>query len=155
MVESGGLLKYNRKRATPAKAGEVTFVLDIQDLATVDRLISDAGCKAVFNQLYDYTVRTGGEVLYDRAVWQGLYGKTAAKKKGMGGLVGNLYKSIKVRTRTCQMHMVNVHVKVVLLERRFVCALDCPLVAPCRVGHLIVLCVCCPPLLSRTTTRAP
>ena len=61
--------------------GEVTFVLDIQDLATVDRLISDAGCKAVFNQLYDYTVRTGGEVLYDRAVWQGLYGKTAAKKK--------------------------------------------------------------------------
>ena len=55
--------------------GEVTFVLDIQDLATIDRLLADAGCRAVFGRLYDYLVRTGGEVLYDRPTWQGLYGK--------------------------------------------------------------------------------
>ena len=56
-------------------AGELTFVLDIQDLATIDRLLADPGCRAVFGEIYAYLVRTGGEVLYDRPVWQGLYGK--------------------------------------------------------------------------------
>ncbi len=54
-------------------AGEVTFVLDIQDLATVDRILADPGCKAVFGKLLDFLGRTGGEVLYDRPKWQKLY----------------------------------------------------------------------------------
>lgn len=61
--------------------GEVTFVLDIVDLATVDRILADARCKAMFGKLFDDLVRTGGEVLYDRAAWQGLYGKAAPKKR--------------------------------------------------------------------------
>ena len=55
--------------------GELTFVLDMQDLATIDRLLADPGCRAVFGKMYENLVRTGGEVLYDRPVWQGLYGK--------------------------------------------------------------------------------
>ena len=62
-------------------AGEMTFVLDIQDLATVDRILADARCRAVFGRLQDDLVRTAGEVLYDRAAWQGLYGKAAPKKR--------------------------------------------------------------------------
>ena len=55
--------------------GELTFVLDIQDLATVDRIMADDGCKAVLGKLIEYTVRTGGDVLYDRPTWQALYGQ--------------------------------------------------------------------------------
>jgi hypothetical protein len=55
--------------------GELTFVLDMQDLATIDRLLADPGCRAVFGKMNEFLVRTGGEVLYDRPVWQGLYGK--------------------------------------------------------------------------------
>ena len=54
-------------------AGEITFVLDVQDLATVDRILADPGCKAVLGKMLDFVVRTGGEVLYDRPTWQGLY----------------------------------------------------------------------------------
>jgi hypothetical protein len=55
--------------------GEVTFILDIQDLATIDRVLADKGLATIFGKLMKDLVRTGGEVLYDRPTWQGLYGK--------------------------------------------------------------------------------
>jgi hypothetical protein len=55
--------------------GEVTFVLDIQNMATVDRILADPGTRAGMAWAYDLLVRTGGEVLYDRPAWQRLYGK--------------------------------------------------------------------------------
>lgn len=55
--------------------GEIVVILDIEDLATIDRVLADEGCQAVFGRLTSYTVRTGGEVLYDRPVWQRLYGQ--------------------------------------------------------------------------------
>ena len=61
--------------------GELTIVLNIENLATIDRVTADARCRASLGKWSDYTVRTGGEVLYDRAVWQGLYGKAAPRKK--------------------------------------------------------------------------
>lgn len=62
-------------RAFNSITGELAFVLDIQDMATIDRLLADTGCREVLGKLYNDTVRTGGEILYDRPVWQGLYGK--------------------------------------------------------------------------------
>lgn len=56
--------------------GEVAFVLDIKDLATVDRIMADPGTRAALGKIYDVFVRTGGEVLYDRPKWEGLYGKS-------------------------------------------------------------------------------
>ena len=57
-------------------AGEVTFVLDMEDMATIDRILADPGLKPVMGRvLYEWMVRVGGEVLYDRPVWQGLYGE--------------------------------------------------------------------------------
>jgi hypothetical protein len=54
--------------------GELVGILDIQDLATVDRILVDPGCRAAFGEFYQLTVRTGGEILFDRPQWQRLYG---------------------------------------------------------------------------------
>lgn len=54
--------------------GELVALLDVQDLATVDRILTDEGCRAVFGELQSLTMRTGGEILFDRPQWQKLYG---------------------------------------------------------------------------------
>ncbi|MBI1299075.1 hypothetical protein GC175_29440 [bacterium] len=55
--------------------GELVALLDIKDLASVDRILADPGCRATFGELYELTVRTGGEILFDRPQWQQLYGR--------------------------------------------------------------------------------
>lgn len=56
-------------------SGEVVSILEVENLATIDRVLADPGCHAAFAKLHAYFARSGGEVLYDRATWQGLYGK--------------------------------------------------------------------------------
>jgi hypothetical protein len=56
-------------------SGEMVFILEVENLATIDRVLSDPGCHAAFAKLHTYFARSGGEVLYDRAKWQGLYGE--------------------------------------------------------------------------------
>jgi hypothetical protein len=56
--------------------GELVMLLDIENMATVDRIISNRAIAPAFSKLTSYVVRTGGEVLYDRPAWQGLYGKS-------------------------------------------------------------------------------
>jgi hypothetical protein len=58
--------------------GEVTFVLDIQDMATVDRILLDPRLKAVLGKLWNMLSPTGGEVPYDRVRWQELYAGSKA-----------------------------------------------------------------------------
>jgi hypothetical protein len=57
--------------------GDVTWVLDVHDMAMIDRIIADPGCKAVLGKALAYLVRIGGEILYDRPMWQGLYGRSS------------------------------------------------------------------------------
>ena len=57
--------------------GELVMILDVADLATVDRILADKGCQAVFGEFYALCVRTGGEILFDRPAWQALYGRTS------------------------------------------------------------------------------
>jgi hypothetical protein len=61
-------------RAYNSMAGEVTFVIDIQDWATVDRIVADPGVRSALGKGTNYLVRTGGEVLFDRPTWQQVYG---------------------------------------------------------------------------------
>jgi len=56
--------------------GELVFVVEIQDMATVDRILADQGTKAALAKIYDAIVRVGGEVMYDRPQWQGIYGRS-------------------------------------------------------------------------------
>lgn len=58
--------------------GELVMILDVADLATVDRILADKGCQAVFGELYALCVRTGGEIFFDRPAWQALYGKSSS-----------------------------------------------------------------------------
>ena len=55
--------------------GELVALLDVDNLAAVDAILADAGCRAAFGKFYALTARTGGEILFDRPVWQALYGK--------------------------------------------------------------------------------
>ena len=57
--------------------GELVMILDVADLATVDRILADKGCQAVFGEFYAVCVRTGGEILFHRPAWQALYGRTS------------------------------------------------------------------------------
>ena len=71
------LLKVEGVRSVQAYnsiAGEVTFVIDIQNLATVDRMLADPGARPALGKAMGYLVRTGGEVLLDRPSWQQTYG---------------------------------------------------------------------------------
>jgi hypothetical protein len=55
--------------------GELVMLLEIENLAAVDRTLSDPGVAAVAGKWLAVAVRTGGEILYDRPAWQGLYGE--------------------------------------------------------------------------------
>ncbi len=55
--------------------GDLTVVLDVENMAAVDTLMADPGCQAVLGKLLGYVVRVGGDVLYDRARWEDLYSK--------------------------------------------------------------------------------
>jgi hypothetical protein len=56
--------------------GELVLILDIAEMAAVDRILADKGCQTVFGEIYALTMRTGGEILFDRPAWQALYGKS-------------------------------------------------------------------------------
>lgn len=53
--------------------GELVLLLDADNMATVDGIMTDSGCRAAFGKFYALTVRTGGEILFDRPAWQALY----------------------------------------------------------------------------------
>ena len=57
--------------------GELVALLDVVNLAAVDNILADPGCRAAFGKFYALTVRSGGEILFDRPAWQALYGKGA------------------------------------------------------------------------------
>jgi hypothetical protein len=54
-------------------AGELVTIVDIENLAAVDNILADPGCRAVFSEFYALTVRAGGDVLYDRPSFQKLW----------------------------------------------------------------------------------
>jgi hypothetical protein len=54
--------------------GDLVVLIDIENLSTIDRALADCGVAPVTRKLTSLLVRIGGEVLYDRPAWQGLYG---------------------------------------------------------------------------------
>lgn len=56
-------------------SGEIAFILEIQNMATVDRILADQSLNTVLVKAMDKLNRSGGEVLYDRPRWQGMYGQ--------------------------------------------------------------------------------
>ena len=62
-------------RAYNSINGELVSILDIENMATIDRILEDPGCAATLGKTLDDWSRSGGEVLFDRPSWQALYGK--------------------------------------------------------------------------------
>jgi hypothetical protein len=54
--------------------GEIVVLLDIENTGTVDKLLSNSAVAAATGKWLELAVRSGGEILYDRPAWQGLYG---------------------------------------------------------------------------------
>ena len=64
----------NSAEAYNSITGEIVLILDIDNMATVDRVLTDQATSASVGKFLEFTTRTGGEILYDRPAWQGLYG---------------------------------------------------------------------------------
>ena len=61
-------------QAYQALNGELVMLLDVEGLAAIDRALADRAYGQVASKLFTYLVRTGGEVWYDRAAFEGCYG---------------------------------------------------------------------------------
>jgi hypothetical protein len=50
--------------------------MEIDNMATIDRVIVDPGVAGIMGRTYEFVSRIGGEILVDRPAWQDIYGKT-------------------------------------------------------------------------------
>ena len=70
-----GVDGVNSAEAYNSITGEIVVIIDIEEMGTVDRILGNSMVAASVGKWLDLAVRTGGEVLYDRPAWQGLYGE--------------------------------------------------------------------------------
>lgn len=62
-------------RAFNSLAGEVILLVEIDELAAIDRALADDEYGLIAAKMFDYMVRVGGEIWYDRDAWEGCYGR--------------------------------------------------------------------------------
>ena len=62
-------------RAYNSFGGEVVLLVEIKELAAIDRALVDEAYNKVASQMFDYMVRVGGDVWYDRKSWAKCYGR--------------------------------------------------------------------------------
>ena len=62
-------------RAFNSFGGEVILLVEIKELAAIDRALVDEAYNRVASQMFDYLVRVGGDVWYDRKSWEKCYGR--------------------------------------------------------------------------------
>jgi len=71
-------------RAFNSFGGEIVLLVEIDELAAIDRALVDAEYNRIASGMFDYMVRVGGDVWFDRGSWQQCYGgkaKTGPKSK--------------------------------------------------------------------------
>ena len=62
-------------RAFNSFGGEVVLLVEIKELAAIDRALVDEAYNKVASQMFDSMVRVGGDVWYDRKSWAKCYGR--------------------------------------------------------------------------------
>jgi hypothetical protein len=55
--------------------GEIVLLVEIDEFAAIDRALVDEQYGRSGSEMFDYMVRVGGEVWYDRQSWEGCYGQ--------------------------------------------------------------------------------
>ena len=62
-------------RAYNSFGGEIVMLVEIEELAAIDRALVDHEYNRIASQMFDYMVRVGGDVWYDRKSWERCYGR--------------------------------------------------------------------------------
>jgi len=73
-------------RAFNSFGGEIVLLVEIEELAAIDRALVDEEYNRTASEMFDYMVRVGGDVWYDRKSWEQCYGNKPqeASKVRMG-----------------------------------------------------------------------
>jgi hypothetical protein len=61
-------------RAFNSFGGEIVLLVEIDDLAAIDRALIDEEYNQIASSMFVYMVRVGGDVWYDRKSWEKCYG---------------------------------------------------------------------------------
>jgi hypothetical protein len=64
-------------RAFNSFGGEMILLLEIEELAAIDRALVDEAYNQIASAMFDYLVRVGGDVWFDRKSWEKCYGRTS------------------------------------------------------------------------------
>lgn len=66
-------------RAFNSFGGEIVLLVEIDELAAIDRALVDERYNRIASEMFDYMVRVGGDVWFDRGSWQRCYGNKPQK----------------------------------------------------------------------------
>jgi len=61
-------------RAFNSFGGEIILLVEIDELAAIDRALVDKEYNRIASAMFAYVVRVGGDVWYDRKSWERCYG---------------------------------------------------------------------------------
>jgi hypothetical protein len=62
-------------RAYNSFGGEIVLLVEIDELAAIDRALVNEEYNRIASQMFDHMVRVGGDVWYDRKSWEKCYGR--------------------------------------------------------------------------------
>lgn len=62
-------------RAFNSFGGEIVILVEIDELAAIDRALVDQEYNKIASAMFEYMMRVGGEVWFDRKSWEKCYGR--------------------------------------------------------------------------------
>ena len=62
-------------RAFNSSGGEIVILVEIDGLAAIDRALVDEEYNRIASGMFEYMMRVGGEVWFDRKSWEKCYGR--------------------------------------------------------------------------------
>jgi hypothetical protein len=62
-------------RAFNSSGGEIVILVEIDGLAAIDRALVDEEYNRIASGMFEYMMRVGGEVWFDRKSWENCYGR--------------------------------------------------------------------------------
>jgi len=68
-------------RAFNSFGGDVVVLVEIEELAAIDRALVDEEFNRIASRMFDYMVRVGGDIWYDRKSWEKCFGRKEPGKK--------------------------------------------------------------------------
>ncbi len=62
-------------RAFNSSGGEIVILVEIDELAAIDRALVDREYNRIASAMFEYMMRVGNEVWFDRTSWEKCYGR--------------------------------------------------------------------------------